>query len=498
MENERPDRDFLLDETKRDPEKVVDVLLTLWDRCVELEKVCSEQERRLRDLERNSSNSSKPPSSDKNNFNKPPKPKSQRKSSGKKPGGQPGHKGSTLEIVNNPDRVIEGKIEVGSQCEICGEVLPVNECCRSAIEPEVRQVFELTVSRVETTEYRNQRIICSNCEHLNVAPFPDDVKARVQYGSNLKATAIYLGSYQLIPYERLAELFNDIFQCPISQGTLANFVKSGGRQAGIVGEHIKGIIRGSETVHADETGCRVHGKRQWLHVASTDEYTSYMIHPKRGFEALQDFGILEGFTGNLIHDYYSSYYKLLLCMHFQCVAHILRELTYLHEEMSQDWAKDMKDLLLEAKDLRDRENQRLPDQRKVIGEKTKDRIQERYAEIVLEGYSKNPEPEPIPGKRGKPKRGKALNLLIRFENQYEEIMGFFEYDDIPFDNNQAERDLRMMKTKEKISGTFRSSAHTQLFCDLRSVISTLKKQGRSVMGGISEMLRNPEWMFRDI
>jgi transposase len=496
VQDERPDRDSLLDETKRDPEGVVDVLLSLWDRSVELEKLYSEQEQRLRDLERNSRNSSKPPSSDQSNLVKPPKPKSQRKPSGKKPGGQPGHKGSTLEMVDNPDHIIESKIESGSKCEICGEILPVNGCCGSNHEPEVRQVVELPAIRVEVTEFRNERIICPNCDHLNVAPFPDEVKARAQYGPNLKATAIYLGNYQLVPYERLAELFNDIFQCPISQGTLANFVKAGGRQAGIVVEHIKGIISESDTVYADETGCRVHGARQWLHVASTNDFTSYMIHPKRGFEALQDFGILEGFTGNLIHDYYSSYYKLLLCMHFQCVAHILRELTYLHEEMDQDWAKDMKDLLLEAKDLRDRENQRLPDQRKVIGEKTRDRIQERYADIVLAGYSKNPEPEPIPGKRGKPKRGKALNLLIRFENQYEEIMGFFEYDDIPFDNNQAERDLRMMKIREKISGTFRSDAHSQAFCDIRSVISTLKKQGRSVMGGIAEMLRIPGEMFR--
>ena len=221
-----------------------------------------------------------------------------------------------------------------------------------------------------------------------------------------------------------------------------------------------------------------------------------MIHPKRGFEALQDFGILEGFTGDLIHDYYSSYYKYLRCRHFQCIAHILRELTYLHEEMNQSWAREMKDLLLDAKMLRDRENRRMPGQRKVIGGQTRDRIQERYADIVLEGFSKNPEPEPVPGKRGKQARGKALNLLIRFENCYEEIMGFFEYDGVPFDNNLAERDLRMMKTREKISGTFRSIEHTKAFCDIRSVISTLKKQGQSVMGGIAEMLRNPGQMFQ--
>jgi len=488
--NERPDRDQLIEEAKRNPEGVVDLLLALWDRCEALEK-------RIGELERNSRNSSKPPSSDKGNLsNSPkPKPKSQRKVSGKKPGGQPGHKGSTLELVENPDHIVKCSIEPGSRCSKCGETLPENGSGHANCEPESRQVFELPAIRLEITEYRAERIICPGCRVVNTAPFPDGVKARAQYGPNLKATAIYLGSYQLIPYERLGELFRDLFQCPLSQGTLANFVKTGGRQAAIAVEDIREQIRKSDTIHGDETGCRVHGARHWLHVASTWAYTCYMIHAKRGFEALQDFGILEGYEGNLIHDFYASYYKYTECNHFQCAAHILRELTYLHEEMNQDWAKDMKELLLEAKELRDRENQRAPGQRRVIGEKTRDRIQHRYADIVLDGLSKNPEPEPQPGKRGKPARGKALNLLIRFEERYEEIMGFFEYEAIPFDNNQAERDLRMMKTREKISGTFRSTVHPTAFCDIRSVVSTLKKQGILVIGGIAEMLRKPDQMF---
>lgn len=492
MPDERPDRDLLIEETKRNPEGMVDAFLSVLDRCAALEK-------RMGELEQNSRNSSKPPSSDRNNFANPaePKPKSQRKRSGKKPGGQPGHKGSTLEMADNPDHIIDCKIEPGTRCNTCGTILPEGCCCNSKCEPEVRQIFELPAIKLEVTEYRAERMICPVCESLNVAQFPQEVKARAQYGPNLKATAIYLASYQLIPYERLGELFRDLFQCPLSQGTLANFIKAGGRQTATAVELIEARIKQSDTVHADETGCRVHGIRQWLHVASTSLYTTYMIHPKRGFEALQDFGILEGFTGNLVHDYYSSYYKLLLCRHFQCIAHILRELTYIHEEMNQDWAKDMKDLLLEAKLLRERENRRMPGQRKVIGEQTRWRIQMQYVDIILDGYSINPEPEPVPGKRGRPARGKALNLLSRFENLYDEIMGFFEYDNIPFDNNLAERDLRMMKTREKISGTFRSDDHTKAFCGIRSVISTLKKQGRSVMGGIAEVLSNPEGIFQN-
>jgi len=201
-------------------------------------------------------------------------------------------------------------------------------------------------------------------------------------------------------------------------------------------------------------------------------------------------GLLQRFRGKLIHDFLSSYYRLL-CRHFLCGAHLLRELTYLHEEMDQPWAKDMIELLLEAKRLRDREGDRKPNQRRVIGEQTRQRIRSRYCEIVLAGLAINPEPSPKPKQRGRPKRGKALNLLIRLEDRYEEIMGFFENEGVPFDNNQAERDLRMMKTREKISGTFRSEDHATMFADIRSVISTGRKQSRNLLGTLGEMLRAP-------
>ena len=490
MPNKRPDRDQLIQKAKEDPEAVVDILLALWDRCEMLEK-------RISELERNSRNSSKPPSSDRGNLSKPPqpKPKSQRKDSKRKRGGQPGHEGKTLELVDDPDHIVEHQIDSKSRCSKCGALLesgPHTQC-----EPERRQVFELPAIRLEITEHRAHRVICPACETLHTAAFPEGVNAPAQYGPNLRATAIYLGSYQLVPYRRLGEIFSDLFACPISEGTLANFVKQGGRGADQAMQTVRRLIKESDEIYCDETGCRLHGKRNWLHVASTKIYTCYMIHAKRGFEALEDMGLLAGYTGKIIHDFWSSYYQYTLCRHFLCNAHLLRDLTYLHEEMDQAWAKDMIELLLEAKKLRDRENDRPPDKRKVIGEKTRNRIQRRYMDIVLEGYANNPEPGPVPGKRGKPARGKALNLLTRLEWRYEEIMGFFEYDNVPFDNNQAERDLRMMKTREKISGTFRSDQHAKAFCDIRSIISTLKKQELSVIKGIAEMLQNPGRMFAD-
>ena len=232
------------------------------------------------------------------------------------------------------------------------------------------------------------------------------------------------------------------------------------------------------------------GKRHWLHVFSTAKLTSFHIEAKRGFEGMTRPGWLERFRGKLIHDFLSSYYRLL-CRHFLCGAHLLRELIYLHEEMDQPWAKDMIELLLEAKKLRDREDAREAKDRHVIGEQTRSRIRKRYCEIVLAGLAIHPEPVRKPGQRGRVKRGKALNLLIRLEDRYEEIMGFFEHEGVPFDNNQAERDLRMMKTHEKISGTFRSEEHAALFADIRSVISTARKQSRNLLASLARMLHAP-------
>ena len=246
-----------------------------------------------------------------------------------------------------------------------------------------------------------------------------------------------------------------------------------------------------EVAHADETGFRVKGKRQWLHVFSTAKLTSFHIDTKRGYEGMNRIGLLERFKGSLIHDFLSSYYQLL-CSHFLCAAHLLRELTYLHEQMDQPWAKDMIELLLKAKKLREREDAREPKQRHVIGEQTRQNIRRRYCEIVIAGLAINPEPSPNPKRRGRPKRGKALNMLIRLEDRYGEIMGFFEHEGVPFDNNQAERDLRMMKVREKISGTFRTAEHATLFADIRGVVSTARKQSRNLLATLAEMLHAPE------
>ena len=483
MKRKRPTEEQLIELAKSDPEIFVKQFLMLWDRVEALEA-------KVADLERNSRTSSKPPSSDSGNFTNPPKPKSLRGKSGRKPGGQKGRRGETLERVANPDHVVEHRLGEADHCPKCGVAMSEEDRELDAAQCECRQVFELPAIRLEVTEHRVEKRVCCGCGTEVAASFPAGVTAPVQYGERVQATALYFGAYQLVPYQRLSEMFADLFAAPLSVGTLANFIQRGGAKAAGTMVAVREALVEAEVGHADETGCRVKSKRHWLHVFSTPKLTSFHIDAKRGHEGMNRLGLLGRFRGKLIHDFLGSYYRLL-CQHFLCGAHLLRELIYLHEEMEQAWAGDMIELLLDAKKLRERENSRAPGAKRIIGEKTRQRIRSRYCEIVLAGLAINPEPPPKPKQRGRVKRSKALKLLIRLEDRYEEVMGYFEYEDLPFDNNQAERDLRMMKTREKISGTFRSEDHARLFADIRSVISTTRKQSRNLLSTLGEMLRAP-------
>jgi len=482
----RPTREQLIELAKTDPEQIADLVLALFDRFDALEA-------KVKQLERNSRSSSKPPSSDSGNFTNQPKPKSLRNKSSKKPGGQKGHPGNTLRQSKTPDEIIEHRFGPAVTCPICGEFL--TGCGEDALHSdhcEVRQVFELPAFRIQITEHRAERIKCPNCETLITAEFPSDIKAPTQYGPQVKAVALYLNTYQLIPFQRLAEAFEVLFCCKLSAGSLANFVKKGGKQASLAMAPVREELQNSALLHADETGCRVFGKRHWLHVVSTRWLSCYHINEKRGAKAFIRMGVLPKFTGNLIHDFFSSYYQFSDCHHFLCAAHLLRELIYAHEQLDQAWAGEMRSLLLEAKALRDQVDDRESESPNVLSEVLKQRIRNRYATLILEGLAINPEPEVIEGKRGRVARSKPLNLLIRLEDRYEEIMGFFEYAGVPFDNNQAERDLRMMKTREKISGTFRSFEHPTAFCDLRGVISSAHKQSRNLLEVLRDLLYQPQ------
>jgi transposase len=472
VEGKCPSRDELIQLAKEKPEAIADLVIALWARVEALEAKVAE-------LSKNSRNSSKPPSSDKHGPSRPQRTANEGPK--RKPGGQPGHKGSTLEMRPDPDHIIEHSFD--THCGNCGRSL------HNAVATgfERRQVFDLPPLKLEVTEHR---VCCGQCPHCSEpvrGSFPAEVQASVQYGVNVQVLVSYLGAYQMLPCERTSEFFGDLFGCPMSVGTVRNILTKAGQWAQPSVQRIVETLRTVPLLGADETGASLAGKNHWLHIACTSTLSYYFFHAKRGFEALEDMGILRGYTGALLHDFYHSYYQYEACVHYLCNAHHLRDLTYVHETLGQPWAEEMIKLLVEAKDLREQHDEGI----RRIGRRTNQRILDDYRAIVQSGYAMNPEPQKIAGKRGRIKRGKALNLLDRFRDRELEVLGFFLHEGIPFDNNQAERDLRMIKAKLKISGCFRSMDAATAFANLRSVISTARKLGRSILDTLKRMFESP-------
>ena len=480
MENSRPKRENLVDLARSNPEAMADMFLTLWDKVSELEAKVSS-------LQKNSRNSSKPPSSDQHNPRRPgkEKKKASKGKEGRKPGGQKGHKGSTLEKAENPDHIVEHHLE--GACP-CGQDL--HGVKEEGFVP--RQVFDLPPQiRIESTEHRAFYGTCPCCGKKARAQFPDHVNAPVQYGQRIRTWVTYLHAYQLLPCERLAESLGDLFSWRPSPGTISNILESAGTNAAPAAALLKEQIRNAEYIHLDETSLNLAGKKYWLYTASTPKQTYLYLHPNRSRAALAEFGILEGYEGFAIHDFYSIYLPYDQCGHGLCNAHHLRDLKYVEEELGQAWAGKLAKFLVRAKELK--EKARLEGTGLDPGQLK--RLRKEYTGILLAGHQVNPEPVAKPGQRGKPKRGKARNLLDRLIERDEEVLAFL-YNDVPFDNNQAERDLRMMKTKQKISGCFRSLPHANAFVDIRSILASAKKQAVNAMEIIKAVIQQPDEVGR--
>lgn len=443
--------------------------------CRELATRVQFLERELSDLKnrlsKNSRNSSKPPSLD--GYRKP-EPKSLREKSGRKPGGQAGHKGETLKMVAAPDDVIEHRVE---RCETCGESLADGE----VVSVERRQVFDLPPVQLHVTEHRAETKACSLCGHVNRALFPEGVASRVQYGEQIKSIAVYLLQYQLLPYNRTSELMEDLFSTPMSVGTLSNMVISASAFVRPAVEKISAVIHGSAVAHFDESGGSVNGKLWWFHVAGTELATLYALHEKRGTEAMNEIGVLVGFAGRAIHDFWKPYLGYD-CAHGLCNAHLLRELVFIHEEIGQQWAGAMIGHLVAIKSAV--KAQKLTAES--FPEQVLRRFEREYQRILEMGRIENPIVICEAGKRkqGRPKKSKAANLLERFEKYPGEIFAFMYDFRVPFDNNLSERDIRMLKVRMKISGTFRSERGGRAFCLIRSYISTARKNAINVIGAI--------------
>jgi transposase len=420
---------------------------------------------------KNSSNSSKPPSGD--GFGK--KTKSLRTKSERKTGGQPEHPGSTLEWSKEVDVVIEHKVD---WCHGCGASIaqePVQKIWS-------RQVHDIPPIELTVYEHRAEVKNCPCCGIENEAEFPLEVTNVVQYGPRLKSMMVYLMEGQLLPSARTCEVLNDILGVSVSEGTLFNARSQCFEQLAPIASTIQAAIVDSPVVHFDETGMRVKGKLWWLHVACTAGLTYYFVHQKRGGEAIDEMDILPQFQSKAIHDGWKSY-QGYDCEHFLCNAHHLRELMFIGEQYQQAWAVQMMILLSSIKYMVD--EARLT--QTPLATDVLNTLAARYQTILEQGFSANPMPPPPPPSkhrrtpRGRPKQSPARNLLDRLQIQQVSVLGFMYDFDVPFDNNQAERDIRMVKLKQKISGTFRSEAGAQMFCRIRGYISTLRKQGFNVL-----------------
>lgn len=418
-------------------------------------------------LATDSHNSSKPPSTDQRS----PKPKSLRQPSGKKPGGQPGHQGKTLTLVDTPDQIV---VHSPTQCSHCGTALTAI----STDGYERRQVVDLPPLVLTVVEHRAEGKTCPACQQPTTAPFPSAVPARVQYGPRLKAIGVYLLDYQLLPFARASELLADLCGCTLSEGTLQTAIQTCAASLKGTEAAIKAALQHAAVAHMDETGLDVAGQRQWLHVVSTPTLTHYACHAKRGTGAMDAIGILPAFAGTSVHDGWSAYWTYA-CAHALCNAHHLRELTYLHEQEGQVWAAEMRTLLQQMHGAVEQAKAGGATQ---LAPATVARFEAEYQALVAQGLAAQPPPPPpLPGQRGRRKQTKAKNLLDRLVGHRDAVLAFLHDFAVPFDNNQAERDVRMVKVQQKVSGGFRTEEGARAFCRIRGYISTMRKHGISAL-----------------
>lgn len=401
-----------------------------------------------------SKNSSKPPASD------PNRKKATRKKSDKPPGGQTSHVGTTLQKVDDPD-----EIEV---ITLDRRTLPKGQYIEDGFE--TRQVFDIDISRV-VTEYQAQRLINEKGQRF-VAPFPSDVTKAVQYGNGIKAHAVYLSQYQLLPYKRIQEYFADQLAMPISEGSIYNFNRQAYEQLTEFETISKERLLASPCLHVDETGININGKGHWLHSASNGQWTHFFPHAKRGTEAMNVINILPRYNGILCHDHWKPYYQYD-CTHSLCNAHHLRELTRAWEQDKQTWADEMKQLL-------EKMNRAVNEAGGVLSYNEAAFWKVQYRALLDKAEIECPPPDkPDKAKRGRIKRSKARNLLERLIDFEEDVLRFMTNACVPFTNNAAENAIRMTKVHQKISGCFRSTEGAEIFCRVRGYLSTCRKQGMS-------------------
>jgi transposase len=440
-----------------DPEALVDIILALQDQLEKLEQRVKELEARL---DQNSSNSAKPPSSD--GLAKPA-PRSLRKKRGKKRGGQKGHSGRTLQPVEKPARL---QLHFPDACPNCENA---DLSRQSAIDYEARQVFELPRLSLEVTEHRAAILWSPCCGELVRAPFPEGVAAPVQYGARFQSLMVYLNQQQLLPFKRLTQLCEDLFGQPLSEGTAVAAQQLAFERLEPFERVLVDQLPQSPVVHLDESGLRVEGKLHWLHVASTVDLTFYGVHCKRGAQAMDALGIVGACRGWVVHDHWKPYFTYKECLHALCNQHLLRELQGLWEQDREPWSRQLSELLLEFRGAREKKG--------ALNQRQFKKALKRYRTVLGRGRRLHPRRK---RGQGRSAQSKAANLLDRLQDFDLCVLAFLFDERVPFTNNQAEQDIRMIKVKQKISGCFRTFKGARIFCRIRSYISTCRKRGVNI------------------
>ena len=429
----------------------------------------------------NSSNSSKPPSSD--GLSKVTR--QQRRAAERRAGKQPGAPGAHLERVDDPDEVI---VHDPQHCYDCGDSLVGADL----IDEEVRQVFDLPPKKIIVREHRARRRRCP-CGAATKALFPAEAINVTCYGPKVRALSVYLVCGHHLPFERAALVMSDICGLAISPGSVVNMVTQAAVGLTDFAVAVREALRDQRVVHFDETGARVSGKLFWVHSASTEHLTAYLVHANRGGKAMDDMGLLELhdengnivwiFEGIAMHDGWRSY-RSYDVIHALCNAHHLRELTAAGVVWNQSWALKMIELLTSAKEAVEQAKQLGFDG---LDASTYHGILSRYGKLVAQGFAANP-------RRERRKQSKTYNLLIRLDEHREDVLRFTSDFNAPFDNNQAERDIRMVKLQQKISGCWRTFAGAESFLRVREYLSTAKKQNQPMFDALIALFEGNCWM----
>ena len=439
-------------------------------------------------LNKNSKNSSKPPSSD--GLKKPAvnKNKSLRESSGKKQGAQEGHDGVHLSVISDPDHI---ENHMHSDCTGCPHRA---ECLSKACIKETRHEID-TVVTVDVTAHNAIEVReCPLHGGVKTGSFPENIKATVQYGKNLQAMVVAFNTVGAVSINRTHEILSSVFNIPLATGTIKNMVTRCAESLKDTYERIRLKMTILGLVHCDETGSRVDGKTCWVHVASDQDYTYLTISQKRGQIGMDAADVLPHVRGIIVHDCWGSYWKYQDVTHAICCAHLLRELNgVIENHPEQTWAVRFKKLLLDMKKVRDKA---LLSEEDEVSYYHRHKFYKEYDAIIKTAYEENPLPETPAKKRGRKKKSKVLNLICRLDNYKESVCLFLKNLCVPFDNNQAERDLRMVKVKTKVSGCFRSEEGAQEYLTIMSYIGSASKHGINAFTAIREALNgNPDIIF---